>query len=204
MMTKLLNPMVAAAAGLLISVALGVMMVWKAAAPLLLAVPAAPAKISEAATQRGWDFWTIEIENLSTELKDERARLQQQSDQLEQRSARIESESRELARMRIELESLRSQISDRLIDIKEDEVKNLRSLAATYTNLTPRASVAIIRELDDVTAVKILSLMKPDVVAPIFEEMSRAVGGDTTLIRRAAALSNQLRLMKAAGKSGAP
>ncbi len=206
MMTKLQNPMVAAAAGLLISVALGVMMVWRAATPLLTAAAqAVPAKkVEEVATERGWDFWTIEIENLSTELKDERARLRQQSEQLEQRAARVEAEARELARMRTEIEALRGQMSDRLIEMKEDEVKNLKTLAQTYTNLTPRASVAIIRELDDVTAVKILSLMKPDVVAPIFEEMSRAAGADTTLTRRAAVLSNQLRLMKAAGKAGAP
>jgi flagellar motility protein MotE (MotC chaperone) len=206
MMTKLQNPMVAAAAGLMISVALGVMLVWRAATPLLTAAAqAVPAKkVEEVATERGWDFWTIEIENLSTELKDERARLRQQSEQLEQRAARVEAEARELGRMRTEIEALRGQMSDRLIEMKEDEVKNLKTLAQTYTNLTPRASVAIIRELDDVTAVKILSLMKPDVVAPIFEEMSRAAGGDTTLTRRAAVLSNQLRLMKAAGKAGAP
>jgi len=206
MMTKLQNPMVAAAAGLMISVALGVMLVWRAATPLLTAAAQAipGKKVEEVATERGWDFWTIEIENLSTELKDERARLRQQSEQLEQRAARVEAEAKELGRMRTEIEALRGQMSDRLIEMKEDEVKNLKTLAQTYTNLTPRASVAIIRELDDVTAVKILSLMKPDVVAPIFEEMSRAAGGDTTLTRRAAVLSNQLRLMKAAGKAGAP
>ncbi len=204
MMTKLKNPMVAAAAGLMISVALGVMMVWRAAGPLLAAAAQAiPAKkTEEVATERGWDFWTIEIENLSTELKDERARLRQQSEQLDQRAARVEAEARELSRMRAEIEALRGQMSNRLIEMKEDEVKNLRTLAQTYTNLTPKASVAIIRELDDVTAVKILSLMKPDVVAPIFEEMSRAAGGDSSLTRRAAVLSNQLRLMKAAGKAG--
>jgi hypothetical protein len=198
MMTKLKNPMVAAAAGLMISVALGVMMVWRAAGPLLAAAAQAiPVKKTEdVATERGWDFWTIEIENLSTELKDERARLRQQSEQLDQRAARVEAEARELSRMRAEIEALRGQMSNRLIEMKEDEVKNLRTLAQTYTNLTPRASVAIIRELDDVTAVK------PDVVAPIFEEMSRAAGGDTSLTRRAAVLSNQLRLMKAAGKAG--
>jgi len=207
MMTKLQNPMVAAAAGLMISVALGVMLVWKAAAPLVAAAAAAAhattaAKVPEEATERGWDFWTIEIENLSTELKDERARLRQEAELLEQRAARVEAEAKELNRMRTELEALRGQMSNRLIEMKDDEVKNLRTLAQTYTNLTPRACVAIIRELDDVTAVKILSLMKPDVVAPIFEEMSRAAGGDTTLTRRVAALSNQLRLMKAAGKPG--
>jgi hypothetical protein len=46
--------------------------------------------------------------------------------------------------------------------------------------------------------VKILSVMKPDDVSPIFEEMSRNAGTDTVLAKRAATLSEKLRLMKAA------
>jgi flagellar motility protein MotE (MotC chaperone) len=148
--------------------------------------------------QKGWDFWTIEIENLSNELKEERARLAKQAELLEQREARIAAEQKELATMRGEIEGLRQEIAEKVIAIREDEAKNLRSLAQTYTNLSPRAAVAIVRELDDLTAVKILFLMKPDVVGPIFEEMSKTTGSDgTPLARRAAVLSEKLRLMKA-------
>ena len=53
--------------------------------------------------------------------------------------------------------------------------------------------------MDDTTAVKILSLMKADVVGPIFEQMSQTANTDgTPLARRAALLSERLRLMKAA------
>lgn len=199
MMSKLTNPMVAAAAGLLVSVALGVSLVWRALTPILAtaARPAAPAHAVPVETERGWDFWTIEIENLSTELRDERERLRLQAEQVEQRSARVEAEAKELARMRKEIEAVRAQIADRLIEIKEDEMKNLKTLSQTYTNLSPRAAVAILREMDDLTVVKILSLMKPDVVAPIFDEMGRASAGDPELARRAAKISNQLRLLKA-------
>ena len=92
---------------------------------------------------------------------------------------------------------MRKEISDRVIEISADEAKNIRSLSQTYANLSPRAAVAIIKELDDTTAVKILSLMKADVVGPIFEEMSKASGTDTVLAKRAATLSEKLRLMKA-------
>ncbi len=57
--------------------------------------------------------------------------------------------------------------------------------------------MAIFKEMDDTTAVKILSLMKPDVVGPIFEEMSSlATPEGAPLARRAAVLSEKLRLMK--------
>ena len=83
-----------------------------------------------------------------------------------------------------------------MAEINADETKNLRTLAQTYGNLTPKAVVAIFRDLDDTTAVKILSLMKSDIVGPIFEEMSRATGADAALAKRAAILTEKMRLMK--------
>lgn len=147
--------------------------------------------------RKGWDFWTIEMENLSSELKEERARLAKQSELLEQRAARVAAEEKEFAKLRADVEVLRTQIESRIIEISADESKNIRGLAAAYTNLTPRAAVAILREMEDVTAVKILSLMKADVIGPIFEEMSRPGGPDSSLAQRAAMLSEKLRLMKA-------
>jgi hypothetical protein len=40
--------------------------------------------------------------------------------------------------------------------------------------------------------------MKADTIGPIFEEMSKTAAPDGTLARRAALLSEKLRLMKAA------
>jgi hypothetical protein len=56
--------------------------------------------------------------------------------------------------------------------------------------------------MDDGTVVKILSLMKSDSVAPIFEEMSRAAGADPSFARRAATLSEKLRLVRTARTTG--
>lgn len=207
MTTLLRNPFVTAATGLLLSVAVGVYLFWRTAQPLVAQIIAQRAQAAAAAApkkEKGWDFWTIEIENLSNELKEERARQKKEAELLDQREARIAAEQKELANMRGEIEGLRQEIAQKVIAIREDEAKNLRSLAQTYTNLSPRAAVAIVRELDDVTAVKILFLMKPDVVGPIFEEMSKTTGSDgTPLSRRAAVLSEKLRLMKA-NKSSTP
>jgi flagellar motility protein MotE (MotC chaperone) len=145
---------------------------------------------------QGWDFWTIEIENLANELKEEKVRLRKRSDELDQRAARLDVEQQELEKVRADIESLHRQMEERITTISADESKNLRSLAQTYSNLTPRAAVAILREMDDATAIKILSLMKPDVVGPIFEEMASSAPNDNTLARRAAVLSDKLRLMR--------
>ena len=196
MIAKLLHPIVVATVALLLSVATGVSLSWKAldaAVTQSLVTAAAAKKEPSEAKKKGWDFWTIEIENLSNELKEERGRLRKQSEALDQRAARLAAEEKEFAKLRADVESLRREIAERVIEISADEMKNIRSLSQTYANLSPRAAVAIIRELDDTTAVKIISLMKADVVGPIFEAMS----ADAALARRAAILSEKLRLMKA-------
>ena len=204
MMTKLLNPAVTAAFGLVLSLAVGVGLCWHSIIPLLEQASAVHAPKAQTELKRkGWDFWTIEIDNLSNELKGERERLHKQADLLDQRAARLAAEEKELAKVRADVEGLRKEIADRVIEISADEQKNIRSLSQTYTNLSPRAVVAIFREMDDTTAVKILSLMKAEIVGPIFEEMAKTTGPDGPLARRAALLSEKLRLMKS-GKSATP
>ncbi len=75
-MTKLVqNPAVVATLGLLFGLAAGLGWFWRAADVLVthaLAVRVSAAKQQKA---QGWDFWTIEIDNLASELKGEKERL---------------------------------------------------------------------------------------------------------------------------------
>lgn len=197
-MTKVAqNPAFVVSLGLLLGLAAGLGWAWRAGEAMVAHVIAARAAVVTKQKAQGWDFWTIEIDNLASELKGEKERLRQLAEQLDTRSARLAAERQELDKVRAELDRMKKEISDRVIEIHADEAKNLKTLATTYANLTPRAAVAIIRELDDITAVKILALMKPDSVSPIFEEMSRTAAVDGTLAKRVAALSEKLRLMKA-------
>lgn len=207
MIARLQNPVLISAVAVLAGVAAGVVPLWRASESLAAAIIAAAPTPNAAAPgkEHGWDFWTVEIDNLAAELKDEKARLKQQSEQLELRAARLGSEQQELAKVRAELEAMRREIDERTVQIGTDEAKNLRTLSQTYANLTPKAAVVIITEMDDTTVVKILSLMKPDIVAAIFEEMSRGTGAEgAKLARRAAILSEKLRLLRAAKAAAAP
>lgn len=198
MMSKLKSPLVGALLGIVLSTVLGIALCWKAAQPLIAQAIKNRPKAPTVKAEPGWDFWTIEIDNLSNDLKGERARLKKQSEALDQKAARLAAEEKELERVRSDIEVLRRQIGDAVTEISADEAKNIHSLALTYSTLSPKAVVAIFREMDDTTAVKILSQMKPDVVGPIFEEMSKTGEPDAPLARRAAILSEKLRLMKAA------
>lgn len=198
MMAKLTSPVFTAIVGLLLSLAIGLGLTWRTMNALVdQAIIQRARKHPNELKKKGWDFWTIEIENLSSELKEDRARLKQRSAELDQREARIRASEKELAKARADVDAMEKEISDRIIEMSADEAVNLRKLAQTYANLSPTAVVAIIREMDDNTAVKILVLMKPDVVGPIFEEMTKTAGKDGLLARRAAVLSEKLRLVKA-------
>jgi flagellar motility protein MotE (MotC chaperone) len=202
-MKLLRNPLTLVLVGLLSGLGTGLGWFWHAADAVTAVVLARHAAQVEARKPAApWGFWTIEMENVASDLKEERTSLQQQTEQLAQREARIAAERQELERVRTEIEGMRREIAANVVAVQGDESKNLRVLAQTYTAITPRAAVAIFREMDDVTVVKILSLMKSESVAPIFEEMSRAAGGDASLARRAAALSEKLRVVRSTQPAG--
>ncbi len=196
-MTKLAqNPAIVSALAVIFGVLAGILPLWRAGDRLVAQAIVAHVEKVKAGKAQGWDFWTVEVDNLATELKDEKARLAKQSELLDQRAARIAGEQQELEKVRASLEGMRKEIADKVIEIQADETKNLRTLSQTYADLSPKAAVAIIREMDDITVVKILYLMKPDVVALIFEEMTKTTDGSGLLSRRAAVISEKLRLMK--------
>ena len=207
-MNKLANPIVAAVLAIVMGTGTGLFSFWRAAGAVLeqaiKQIPPVKETVPLEERERGWNFWTIEIENLAGELKGERDRQRKLSEQLDHREAQMAAERQELNKIRTEIEGLRQEIATKVIEINADEMKNIRGLAQTYTSLTPKAAVSIMKEMDDTIVVKILSLMKPDVVAPIFEEMSHTSGADGPMARRAALLSDRLRLMKSAKAAASP
>ncbi len=203
MTARLPNPILVACAAFVLSVAAAAGWFWLRADVLVAQAltirrqhAAAAAEKVAARRAQGWDFWTVEVQNLETELKDEKLGLQKRADALSQQEARLAAERQELERIRSDVQTMRQEIDDRVIAIKADENHNLRTLAQTYSDLSAQAAVAILREMDDVTVVKILSLMKSDKVADIFAEMAATPTPDGTLAKRAAILSDKLRLMK--------
>ncbi|HEU5081183.1 MAG TPA: hypothetical protein VFT72_18365 [Opitutaceae bacterium] len=199
------NPIIVMALGLVLGVGTGVGWFWKIAVPLVKHAREARAKTVHAnRPDAPWDFWTLEIDDLSNELKDSKAALKKREEELAARESRFDAEKAELAKQRQELEALRTEIGTQMIEIQADELKNLKSLASIYSNLTPKATLAIFKEMDDRQVVKLLSLMKTDVVSPLFEEMGKQAAADPVFAKRAAVLSEKLRLYKAAKTASTP
>jgi len=141
-----------------------------------------------------WYFKTEEIDKFVEELKEREASLNDREDSLKNLEAHLAVEREELEQLKAEIERRHKALSDEIMIVRKNEINNLRTLANSYSAITPAAAVAIFEEMDDALVVKIVSLMKPDVVALILEELAKNGVNDPASIKKAAQLSEELRL----------
>lgn len=145
-----------------------------------------------------WSFLTPEIEGFTAELQTRLEGVAAREEELDDYALRLKAERAEIEKLKRDLEVMRSDLTNIFTNVNVSEQKNLKTLAATYTNLTPSAALAIFQEMDDDMVVKILAFMKPDPVGQILQEMAQTKDGGGTLAGRAANLSNKLRLLRQA------
>lgn len=183
----------------LLSVVPMMMMLTKASTALLgnISVQKA-AEIEAKRPPKPWDFWTPEVENLAKELVEQKAGFAAREAELATREKRIAAEAKELDVMRQQIELLRGEIASRITEVQAQELKNIKTLSNTYSKVTPAAAVAIFNEMDVPSVTKILSLMKVDLTSAILQEMGRSPGPDNVNAKRAAEISQRLRMMQPA------
>jgi len=143
-----------------------------------------------------WSFKSASVDGLIRDLKKQKDELDARQVDLGKIEARIESERTELEKVRSDVEAIRDEISQRIPRIEESEAKNIKDLAKTYTSVKPTAAVAIFKEMSDDTVVKILSSMKAETAGAILAEMSKTQDKDESMAKRAARISDKLRLLE--------
>jgi flagellar motility protein MotE (MotC chaperone) len=139
------------------------------------------------------------VDALISELKTERSKLVLRQTELDKVAAHIDAEKQELEKTRSDVAAMRDEITAEMPAIEDSERKNLKTLAQTYSTISPTATVSIFRELDETMCVKVLSLMKPDKVGAILQEMT-VQDKDETMLKRAARISDKLRLIRSQQK----
>jgi flagellar motility protein MotE (MotC chaperone) len=150
-----------------------------------------------------WGFKTQAVDDLIAELTSERERTAEEHKSLETLRARLATERAEVEQVREEIKALREALDQRVLQIEESEIKNLKSLANTYSAMKTASIVAIFHEMNEDMAVKLVSLMKPDRISQILEEMAREREnpGEEPAARRAVRFSDKLRLIQTAKKT---
>ena len=139
-----------------------------------------------------------------SELKLAKDQLAVREAALLEQQKRMEFGRLELERPRADIDLMRKQVEVYLAEAKGlsvkaraevtvNELKNLKMLVQTYSTMSPKSTVAIMLQMDESSAVKILALMKVDVVAGIFEEMGKQAAGDPLMAKRAAKLAEGVK-----------
>jgi flagellar motility protein MotE (MotC chaperone) len=167
-------------------------------------VPKAPEVVEEPLTienllesradAHNWFFKTAELDKFVEELREREVMIAEREIALENLQAHLTVEREELLKLKTEIERRHKALSDEIIVVRRNEMANLRTLANSYSNITPAAAVAIFEQMDDTLVIKIVSLMKADVVAKLLEELAKNGETNPAALRRAARLSEELRL----------
>ena len=147
-----------------------------------------------------WEFFNPEMDQIVSELKSERDSLSAREKDLNELAARVRAERAELDGSLKSLRLLQQQVDRDVFRIKDDEAANLKKLAKMYASMEPASAAKILRELDDVVVVKILTLLKEPEAALVLEGLSRLGALET---KRAAAISENLRASASATKGAA-
>ncbi len=141
-----------------------------------------------------WYFKTEEIDKFVEELRERELSLDQREESLNNLEAHLQIEREELEELKDEIDRRHKTLSDEILIVRKNEIKNLKNLATSYSNISPTATVAIFDKMDQKLVLKIMALMKPDIIAAIFEELAKEGVNDPTKVRKAAEWSEELRL----------
>jgi flagellar motility protein MotE (MotC chaperone) len=166
---------------------LATLLFWKSPFDGLVLMDETEARISSLP----WDFRNPEVDQLLTELKRDREDVSKKQQELNDLEVRLRTERLEINQLLQNLERMQADFDRLVVRVQTEETANLRKLAKIYASMAPEAAANILRELDDVSFVKVLLYMKEGESAPIMESLSRRGAAEA---RRAASLSEQMRL----------
>ena len=147
-----------------------------------------------------WTFHNPEMSQMVTELRDEREALRVRAAQLDELEARLRAESKEIYAITQAVYQLRAELDTVVTRVSAEETVNLKKLAKVYSTMSPEGAGRILKEMDDEQVVKVLATMRESESAPILENFGQ---GGKEEARRAAMISNRLRLLVPAAKKPA-
>jgi flagellar motility protein MotE (MotC chaperone) len=137
-----------------------------------------------------WEFVNPELDRLVTELKKQKEGLDQREQQLKELAARLDAERAEINVVTQVVHRIRREFEQKVVQVREEEVANLKRLAKMYASMSPEGAAGILKQMEDDPALKFLVFMKDAETGPILESLSKLGEADA---RRAATLTDRLR-----------
>jgi flagellar motility protein MotE (MotC chaperone) len=108
---------------------------------------------------------TIEknINDLKNELKDRNQEITQLQEKLDNKDADLQKAKLDNSQLQQDLKNIN--------DAQKESKRSLKDIVSTYETMSPKKSAPIIAKMTDTEALKILTSIKPEVLAAIMENM---------------------------------
>ena len=127
---------------------------------------------------------THAMDQLSKELEAARDAILKKENELNERERILDSAARDLVNGNANLERRQKELETKITgymagfeEVSASEEKNLKKLAQTIVELSPKGAVTLIKQYDKDNKidqiVKMLEYLKPGEIAPIFDEMMK-------------------------------
>lgn len=96
--------------------------------------------------------------------------IQQRYTEIDRLETQLANKDRELENLKIEKQSLQHTIEE-LIQMKDEQKRAFNEIIYTYESMNPKNAAAIINEMNDGEALKVLSNVQPESLAKILEKL---------------------------------
>ncbi len=116
-----------------------------------------------------WDKQLHDFTTLLEALHQAKGYQEERKTQLDKLADQLKNEREALQLFKQSIEILQAKFEEHIVSIKASEVKNLKILADTYTNMAPDSVAKIFAESEETTVVKIMHFISPETLGPIFQ-----------------------------------
>jgi flagellar motility protein MotE (MotC chaperone) len=137
-----------------------------------------------------WKFRNPEFNEWLAQIKNEKDSLALRDQQLKEWQARLDAELQEVSTVTQTVAQLQSDFDKNVIRFKDAQADNEKHQAKLLSAMSPEGAIALLNQMPDNDAVRILFLMKADVASQILDTMSKM---DEAQAKRAAMLTEKLR-----------
>ena len=137
-----------------------------------------------------WKFRNPEFDQWVAQIKNEKESLDAREQRLNELQTRLNVELQEISTVTQAVSQLQMTFDQNVIRFKAQEVDNIRHQAKLLSDMSPVGAVAMLQQMPDDEAVRILFTMKSDAASPILDAWSK---GDKIESKHAAVLTEKLR-----------
>ena len=125
-----------------------------------------------------WDKQVKDFTGLLAQLEAAKHQQELREQELNTFGDQLKNEREALNILKQSIEILQSELERRLIKVQESEIKNLKVLAESYTNMTPESVAKIFEESEESSVIKIMHFLAPETLGAVLQVMAKEISKD--------------------------